>query len=91
MLGLPGWLSSKECACQCKKWGFSPWTGRSPGVGNGNTRILAWGITWTEGPGRLQFKSWNLVTKQQQHSKRWHLDYVNYQGRVALQMADSRS
>ena len=29
-------------------------SGRSPGEGNGNPfRILAWGILWTEEPGRL--------------------------------------
>ena len=30
-----------------------PGSGRSPGVGNGNS-ILAWKITWTEEPGGLQ-------------------------------------
>ena len=26
--GLPWWLSGKESACQCKRHGFHPWTGR---------------------------------------------------------------
>ena len=30
--GFPGWLSSKESACQCRRRGFK----RSPGGGNGN-------------------------------------------------------
>ena len=34
--------------------GSIPGLGRSPGGGNGNTlSILAWGILWTEEPGRL--------------------------------------
>ena len=34
--GLPWWLSGKESACQCRRRGFNPWPGRSPGGGNGN-------------------------------------------------------
>ena len=35
--------------------GSIPWSGRSPGGGNGNPLyILAWEIAWTEEPGRLQ-------------------------------------
>ena len=37
--GHPRWRSGKESACQCKrckKHGFNPWSGRSPGVGTGN-------------------------------------------------------
>ena len=34
---------------------FIPESGRSPGEANGNrSSILAWGIPWTEEPGRLQ-------------------------------------
>ena len=29
-MGLPGWLSSKESACQCRRHGFNPWSGRVP-------------------------------------------------------------
>ena len=37
--GLPSWLSGKESACQCRRCrrhGFNPGLGRSPGEGNGN-------------------------------------------------------
>ena len=34
-LGLPGWLSGKESACQCRDTGSIPGS-RSPGEGNGN-------------------------------------------------------
>ena len=33
---LPWWLSGKESFCQCRRHGFNPWLGRSPGEGNGN-------------------------------------------------------
>ena len=35
-LGLPWWLSGRESACQCRRCGYDPWSGRSPGEGNGN-------------------------------------------------------
>ena len=35
--------------------GLIPGMGRSPGVGNGNhSSILAWEISWTEEPGRIE-------------------------------------
>ena len=34
--GLPWWLSGKESTCQCRRHRFGPWSGRSPGIGNGN-------------------------------------------------------
>ena len=36
LLGLPRWLSSKECVCQYKRHGLIPGLGRSPGERNGN-------------------------------------------------------
>ena len=33
--------------------GSIPGSGRSPGVGNGNSSVLAWKIPWTEEPGKL--------------------------------------
>ena len=27
-LGLPWWLSGKESTCQCKRYGFDPWSGK---------------------------------------------------------------
>ena len=41
-MGLPTWLSSKECACQCRghqRHRFNPWVGKIPGGGNG--KLLA--------------------------------------------------
>ena len=29
-LGLPWWLSGKESACQCRRHGFDPWSGKIP-------------------------------------------------------------
>ena len=38
-----------------KDLGSIPWSGRSPGEGNGNhSSILAWKISWVEEPGGLQ-------------------------------------
>ena len=34
--------------------GSLPGSGRFPGVENGNSIFLAWGIPWTEEPGRIQ-------------------------------------
>ena len=28
--GLPWWLSGKESACQCRRHGFDPWSGKTP-------------------------------------------------------------
>ena len=36
MLGLPRWLSGKECACNAGDTDLIPELGRSPGEGNGN-------------------------------------------------------
>ena len=33
--GLPWWLSCKESTCQCRRFRFDPWVGRSPAEGNG--------------------------------------------------------
>ena len=35
-LGFPRWLSGRESACQAGDTGSIPWSGRSPGEGNGN-------------------------------------------------------
>ena len=34
-VGFPRWLSGKESTCQCRRLGFDPESGRSPGGGNG--------------------------------------------------------
>ena len=70
--GLPWWLSSNESTCQYKGHRFDPWSGKTPGEGNGTcSNILAWEIPWTEESNRLQTLGsqrvrHNLVTKQQQ-------------------------
>ena len=57
--GLPGWLSGKESACQCRRLRFDHWAGKIP-------RKRAWQPTpvflpgdspWTEEPGGLQVGS----------------------------------
>ena len=30
IIGLPGWLSSKESACQCRRCEFNPWVKKIP-------------------------------------------------------------
>ena len=53
--GLPWWLSGKESAYSAGDMGLIPGLGRSPGEGNGNPlQFLAWKISWTEEPSRLQ-------------------------------------
>ena len=40
---------------RCRRHGSIPWSGRSPGEGNGtHSCILAWKILWAEEPGSLQ-------------------------------------
>ena len=56
--GLPQWLGGKESTYNAEDGGdlgSIPGSGRSPGEGNGiHSSILAWEISWTEEPGRLQ-------------------------------------
>ena len=54
--GLPGGISGKEPACQCRRHrdvGSIPGSGRSPGYYSHSSIILAWRIPWTEEPGGL--------------------------------------
>ena len=47
-MGFPGGSVVKNPPAKAE----DPWTGRSPGGGNGNpSSILAWRIPWTEEPG----------------------------------------
>jgi len=51
-----GGTSGKEHARQCRRHrdtSLIPGLGRSPGEGNDHSSILAWGIPWTEEPGKL--------------------------------------
>ena len=42
--GLPWWLSGKESACQCRRHGFDPWSGKIPSA----MKQLSPGTTTTE-------------------------------------------
>ena len=62
-MGLPRWHSGKESTCQCRRYGFYPWMGRSLEEEMAiHSSILAWRIPRTEEPGGLQSrgsqKSW---------------------------------
>ena len=54
-MGFPGGSDGKEYASNVGDPGSVPGLGRFSGGGNGNhSSILAWRISWTEEPGRLQ-------------------------------------
>ena len=54
-VGFPGGSAVKNLPLNAGNLGLISGLGRSPGGGNGNhSRILAWRIPWTEGPGGLQ-------------------------------------
>ena len=64
----------KESTCNAGDPGSIPGPGRSPGEENGNPiQCLAWTISWTEDPGRLQ--SWwvgcELLQGVQSRGGRW--------------------
>ena len=51
----PGSSDGKASVYNVGDLGSVPGLGRSPGEGNGNhSSILAWKVSWTEEPGRLQ-------------------------------------
>ena len=54
--GLPRWHGGKQSnAGDARDVGLIPWSGRSPGEGNGNPlQYCAWEIPGTGEPGRLQ-------------------------------------
>ena len=54
--GLPGWLSGKESACQCRRHGFSPRGCEDPLAKEMiiHFSILVWRMPLTEEPGGLQ-------------------------------------
>jgi len=43
IFGFLRWLSGKESACQCRRCGFDPDSGRSPGEGNLSTPVFSSG------------------------------------------------
>ena len=54
--GFPSGLVDKESACNARDPVFDSWIGKIFGEGNDNPlQFCAWGIPWTEEPGRLQF------------------------------------
>ena len=54
-MGFPGGSDSKESVCNVGDLGLISGSGRSPGEGTATySSILAWGIPWTEEPGRVQ-------------------------------------
>ena len=52
-LGGTGIKKLPPSAGDVRDTGSIPGSGRSPGVGNGNSSVLAWKIPWTEEPGKL--------------------------------------
>ena len=75
-MGFPGGSNGKESACNGGALGLIPGLGRSPGGAHGNPLqwILAWGIPWTEEPGRLSSRGrrvgHNRVTKHSTNNRR---------------------
>ena len=54
-MGFPCGSAGRESACNAGDLGLIPGLGRSPGEGNAaHSSTLAWKISWTEEPGRLQ-------------------------------------
>ena len=55
-MGLPLGLRGKESACQCGRWGLSPWVWADLLEQEMATcsSILSWKVRWTEEPGGLQ-------------------------------------
>ena len=54
-MNFPWWLRHKESACNAGDPGSIPGLGRSPEEGMAtHFSILAWRISWTEEPGRLE-------------------------------------
>ena len=73
---LPWWLRWQRICLHCRRLGFSPWSGRSPGEGKGyHSSILAWRIPWTEKLDGL----WSMVhgvTKSWTQLSDFHFTYL---------------
>ena len=67
-LGFPGGSDGKKSACNAGDLGLIPGSLKSPGEGSEATHstILAWEISWTEKPGRLQPKGSQELDKTEQ-------------------------
>ena len=53
--GLSRWRSGEESTCQCRRQGYDLWVRKIPWRRKRQPTPLAWKISWTEEPGRLQF------------------------------------
>ena len=53
-MGFPDGSVVKNLPASAAEASLTPGLRRSPGEGNDNPNILAWEISWTEEPGRLQ-------------------------------------
>ena len=53
--GFPSGSVVKNLPANARDAGSIPGSGRSPGIGNEpHSSVLAWEVSWTEEPGRLQ-------------------------------------
>ena len=74
MEGISGGSDGKESACQCRRPGFDPWVGNIWSLEKGKvtySSILAWRLSWTEEPGRLQsvgLQSWTQLSNSHTHT-----------------------
>ena len=60
------WATWEGNHLQCRRSVFNPWSGRSPGEGNGSPlSILAWRTPWTEEPGGLWLQSMGSQSQTQ--------------------------
>ena len=72
LLGFPGGSGRKNLPANAGDAGSIPGSGRSPGGGPGNSRILAWRVPWTEKPGRLVHRVAKSQTRLKQLSACTH-------------------
>ena len=72
-VGLPGWLSGKESACQCRRHGFDPWVRKIPWRRKWQPIpvFLPGKIPWTEEPGGLQ------STRSQRVRQDWACTHIS--------------
>ena len=68
--GLPWWLRLWRICLQCRRRRFDPWSGRSPGEGNGNPLQYSCLENSIEEPGRL----WSMESQRIGHG--WATDTI---------------
>ena len=76
--------NSPANAGHVRDMGSIPGSGRFPGVGNGNSSILSWGIQWTEEPGGIRSvglhrvrQHWSNSALKRTHVARPHFTYLS--------------